>query len=184
MNIHESRQEEVLLRKSIREIQRLREELKKAKALSDEPIAIVGMSCRAPGAEDVSGYWTILSEERDVIGPFPPRFDVAALYDPDPDAKGKSYAREGGFLRNVDQFDAGFFGISPAEAVALDPQQRLVLEVAWEALEQAGLRPDALSESSTGVYLGSMGSDYALGGASLESLDGHFMTGQASSVLS
>src|SRR3954470_2047821 len=99
-----------------------------------EPDRVCGDVVRRAGRGECLGLLTILSEERDVIGPFPPRFDVAALYDPDPDAKGQSYAREGGFLRNIDQFDAGFFGISPAEAVALDPQQRLVLEVAWEAL--------------------------------------------------
>ncbi|HET6346229.1 MAG TPA: beta-ketoacyl synthase N-terminal-like domain-containing protein, partial [Myxococcota bacterium] len=126
----------------------------------------------------------LLTEGRDVIGAFPERWDIAELYDPDPEARGKSYAREGGFLRDVDQFDAGFFGISPREAVSMDPQQRLVLEVAWEALEQAGLRPGELNESSTGVYLGSMGSDYGQGGASLEALDGYVVTGQASSVLS
>ena len=143
------------------------------------------MSCRAPGGVvDTAGYWALLTEGRDVIGPFPERWDMAALYDPDPDVRGKSYAREGGFLRDVDQFDAGFFGISPREAVSMDPQQRLVLEVAWEALEQAGLRAGALNGSSTGVYLGSMGSDYGQGSASLEALDGYVGTGQASSVLS
>ena len=152
---------------------------------NDEAIAIVSMSCRVPGGViDVEGYWALLAEGRDVIGPFPERWDTQALYDPDPEARGKSYAREGGFLRDVDQFDADFFGISPREAVSMDPQQRLVLEVAWEALERAGLRPGALNGSSTGVYLGSMGSDYGQGNASLESLDGYVATGQASSVLS
>ena len=153
--------------------------------MSDEPIAIIAMSCRTPGGvDDAAGYWALLEEGRDVIGPFPARWDVEALYDPDPETRGKSYAREGGFLRDVDRFDAVFFGISPREAVSMDPQQRLVLEVAWEALERAGLRPGDLNESSTGVYLGSMGTDYGQGGASLEALDGYVGTGQASSVIS
>ena len=143
------------------------------------------MSCRTPGGVvDPEGYWALLEEERDAIGPFPERWDTDALFDPDPEAIGKSYAREGGFLRDVDQFDAAFFGISPREAAAMDPQQRLVLEMAWEALERAGLRPDALNESMTGVYLGSMGSDYVQASASLEALAGYIGTGQASSVLS
>ncbi|WP_245305563.1 type I polyketide synthase, partial [Bradyrhizobium sp. LTSP857] len=151
----------------------------------DEPIAIVAMSCRTPGeVKDSEAYWTLLAEERDAIGPFPARWDSHALYDPDPETRGKSYAREGGFLYDVDQFDAGFFGIAPREAVSMDPQQRLVLEVVWEALEKAGLQPEALNESSTGVYLGAMRSDYRQSGISLESMDGYAETGQASSVLS
>ena len=151
----------------------------------DEPIAIVAMSCRTPGGVgDADAYWSLLAEERDVIGPFPARWDRYALYDPDPETLGKSYAREGGFLQDVDHFDAGFFGIAPREAVSMDPQQRLVLEVVWEALEKAGLQPEALNESSAGVYLGAMRSDYRQSGISLESMDGYAETGQASSVLS
>ncbi|MCK1410434.1 type I polyketide synthase, partial [Bradyrhizobium sp. 76] len=151
----------------------------------DEPIAIIAMSCRTPGdVKDSESYWTLLAEERDAIGPFPARWDSHALYDPDPEMRGKSYAREGGFLYDIDQFDAGFFGIAPREAVSMDPQQRLVLEVVWEALEKAGLQPELLNESSTGVYLGAMRSDYRQSGVSLESMDGYVETGQASSVLS
>ena len=153
--------------------------------VNDEPIAIVAMSCRTPGGvENTEAYWTLLAEGRDAIGPFPPRWDSDALYDPDPETLGKSYAREGGFLHGADQFDAGFFGIAPREAVSMDPQQRLVLEVVWEALENAGLQPGALNESSTGVYLGSRGVDYRRSGISLEALDGYVETGQAGSVLS
>jgi pimaricinolide synthase PimS1 len=150
----------------------------------DAAIAIIAMACRTPGAiENPDAYWALLRDGRDAIGPFPPRWDTEALYDPDPDAPGKSLASKGGFIRNVDCFDAGFFGISAREAQAMDPQQRLVLEVAWEALEHAGILPETLSASPTGVYLGSMGSDYA-GMTSLEALDGYRATGQASSVLS
>ena len=153
--------------------------------VNDEPIAIVAMSCRTPGGvENTEAYWTLLAEGRDAIGPFPARWDSDALYDPDPETLGKSYAREGGFLHGADQFDAGFFGIAPREAVSMDPQQRLVLEVVWEALENAGLQPGALNESSTGVYLGSRGVDYRRSGISLEALDGYVETGQAGSVLS
>jgi acyl transferase domain-containing protein len=178
-------QQELLARKSLREITRLRAALKRAESPLSEPIAVVGMSCRAPGGiENVEGYWSLLAEGRDAVGPFPARWDVEALYDPDPDAIGKSYTREGGFLRNVDQFDADFFAISPRESVAMDPQQRLVLEVSWEALEHAGIRPETLNESSTGVYLGSMGSDYRRLRDSLAALNGYMGTGRASSVLS
>ena len=152
---------------------------------TDEPIAIIAMACRVPGGVvDPEGYWAVLDEGRDVIGSFPARWDTEELYDPDPDAPGKSYARQGGFVRDADAFDAEFFGISPREAQAMDPQQRLVLEVAWEALERSGIIPTSLRESSTGVYLGSMGSDYGQADGSLERFDGYRTTGQASSVLS
>ncbi|HKP55149.1 MAG TPA: beta-ketoacyl synthase N-terminal-like domain-containing protein, partial [Polyangiales bacterium] len=149
-----------------------------------EPIAIVGMSVRAPGhVVDLEGYWDLLREGRDVIGGFPERWDVEALYDPNPDARGKTYTRSGGFLDGIELFDTQFFEISPREAALIDPQQRLVLEVAWEALERAGIQPRALKDSVTGVYVGTMGSDYQEhGAASLDDVDGH-RTGGASSVL-
>ncbi|RST09701.1 type I polyketide synthase, partial [Streptomyces sp. WAC05374] len=152
----------------------------------DEPIAIVSMACRLPGGVDTpEGFWDLLAGGRDAIGPFPARWDALDVYDPDPDAVGKSYIREGGFIEGVDGFDASFFGISPREAVSMDPQQRLVLEASWEALERAGIRPDSLGESRTGVYLGTMGSDYSnQQGRGLDTLDGYVGTGNASSVVS
>ena len=154
-----------------------------------EPIAIIGMACRWPGGvETPEEYWQLLAQGRDAIAPFPhERWDVESLYDPDPVTAGKTYCRHGGFLRGIDQFDASFFSITPREAVAMDPQQRLVLETVWEAIESAQLLPAQLSHSQTGVYLGSMGSDYLLHSAAattLQELDGYCGTGQASSVLS
>ncbi|MFJ7416947.1 type I polyketide synthase, partial [Streptomyces sp. NPDC098077] len=158
----------------------------RATEAADEPIAVVSMACRLPGGIDTpEAFWALLAEERDGIGPFPSRWDALDVYDPDPEAVGKSYIRDGGFLAGAEDFDAGFFGISPREAVSMDPQQRLVLEASWEALERAGIRPEELSESRTGVYLGTMGSDYSTQqGRGLAELDGYVGTGNASSVVS
>ncbi|MGW1985514.1 SDR family NAD(P)-dependent oxidoreductase [Streptomyces collinus] len=152
---------------------------------ADEPIAVVAMACRLPGGiTDPDGLWRLVAEGRDAVGPFPAgRWDVESLYDPDPDALGKSYAREGGFLDDIESFDAGFFGITPREAAAMDPQQRLLLETSWEALERAGIVPAALAGSTTGVYVGMFGSDY-LAGSRLDQLDGYVGTGSALSVAS
>ncbi|HEV2344044.1 MAG TPA: SDR family NAD(P)-dependent oxidoreductase, partial [Actinocrinis sp.] len=152
---------------------------------ADEPIAIVSMACRFPGGvADPEQFWRLLADGRDAIGPFPAdRWDVEALYDPDPEAPGKSYAREGGFLGGIDAFDARFFGITAREAAAMDPQQRLLLETAWEALERAGIVPSRLAGSMTGVYIGMFGSEYA-SGSSLEQLDGYYGTGTSLSVAS
>ncbi|MER6471171.1 SDR family NAD(P)-dependent oxidoreductase [Streptomyces collinus] len=152
---------------------------------ADEPIAVVSMACRLPGGvTDPDGLWRLVAEGRDAVGPFPAgRWDVESLYDPDPDAPGKSYAREGGFLDDIESFDAGFFGITPREAAAMDPQQRLLLETAWEALERAGIVPAGLAGSTTGVYVGMFGSDY-LAGSRLDQLDGYVGTGSALSVAS
>ncbi|MFD3617923.1 SDR family NAD(P)-dependent oxidoreductase [Streptomyces sp. NPDC058676] len=152
---------------------------------SDEPVALVAMACRLPGGvSDPEGLWDLVTRGRDAVGPFPAgRWDVESLYDPDPEARGKSYAREGGFLDDIESFDAGFFGITPKEAAAMDPQQRLLLETTWEALERAGIVPARLAGSSTGVYVGMFGSDY-LSGSRLDQLDGYVGTGTALSVAS
>jgi amino acid adenylation domain-containing protein len=120
-----------------------------------EPIAIVGMSCKFPDAPDLDTFWRVLRDGIDTTTEIPSeRWDLAAFYDPDPNTEGKMYIRRGAFLKDVDKFDAQFFGISPREAESMDPRQRILLEVTWEAFENAGINPDNLRESLTGVYLG------------------------------
>ncbi|QNP67905.1 SDR family NAD(P)-dependent oxidoreductase (plasmid) [Streptomyces genisteinicus] len=150
-----------------------------------EPIAIVSMACRFPGGiASPEEYWDLLHEGRDAIGGFPARWDDLDLYDPTPQVPGKSYAREGGFIDGIEGFDAEFFGVPPREAQSMDPQQRIVLETVWEALERAGVRPDTLTGSRTGVYLGAMRADYADDQTGLTYLDGYQGTGVSSSVIS
>ena len=127
-----------------------------AATAASEAIAIVGMSCRAPGGlTSPESYWSLLESGGDGVGPLPRRWSRELLRRLEVATGG--LAQEGGFVDEVEEFDAGFFGISPREAMEMDPQQRLLLEVAWEALERAGIRPEALTESRTGVYLGSIG---------------------------
>lgn len=126
-----------------------------------EPIAIIGMACRFPGAKNSEAFWKLLRDGRDVITTVPPeRWESRAFYDPAPATPGKMNSRWGGFLEQVDHFDAHFFEISPREAMFMDPQQRLLLEVAWEALEHAGLAPAQLANSQTGVFIGISNYDY------------------------
>ncbi len=151
----------------------------------DEPIAIVGVGCRFPGGVDsAEGLWEVVAGGRDVVSEFPRDrgWDVEGLFDADPDAVGRTYTRWGGFVEDVAGFDAGFFGITPGEALAMDPQQRLLLECAWEALEDGGIDPLGLRGSATGVFVGIMASEY--GGGPAGGVEGYGLTGQAVSVAS
>jgi acyl transferase domain-containing protein len=126
-----------------------------------EPIAVIGLACRFPGADNPEQFWQALLSGRDAVTEVPrDRWDMDACFDADPRAPGKSYSRWGAFLDRVDEFDAAFFGISPREAQQMDPRQRILLETAWEALENAALAPERLAGSNTGVFIGHMVGDY------------------------
>jgi acyl transferase domain-containing protein/acyl carrier protein len=127
-----------------------------------EPIAIIGIGCRFPGAENPQAFWQLLCDGVDAITEIPrDRWDLDQLYNPDPDVPGTINSRYGGFLEQIDQFDPSFFGIAPREAMSMDPQQRLLLEVAWEALEDAGQVREQLEGSQTGVFIGISTNDYS-----------------------
>ncbi|RZD55374.1 beta-ketoacyl synthase [Streptomyces albidoflavus] len=163
-----------------------RQRLAEVESAAREPVAVVGIGCRYPGGvRGPEDLWRVLDSGTDTVGGFPEDrgWDLDALYDADPDRSGTSYTRSGGFLPDATAFDAGFFGMSPREALATDPQHRLLLETAWEALEQAGLDPRELRGSRTGVYAGLMYSDYAarLGRVPPE-VEGYVGNGTAPSV--
>ncbi|RKS09660.1 myxalamid-type polyketide synthase MxaE and MxaD [Nocardiopsis sp. Huas11] len=126
-----------------------------------EPIAIVGMGCRMPGGGGLEEYWRLLTEGTDAVGEVPAeRWDAHGLYDPDPAVPGRMNTRWGGFLDDVTGFDAAFFGLTAREVERMDPQQRLVLEVACEALENAGTGPASLADTATGVFMGASTYDH------------------------
>jgi acyl transferase domain-containing protein/surfactin synthase thioesterase subunit/acyl carrier protein len=167
------------------EIARLESKNRQPKKGTNEPIAVIGMACRFPGAPNLERFWKLLESGTDATTEVPAdRWDIDAYHDPDPDKPGKMYTRRGGFLEQVDQFDAPFFQISPREAINLDPQHRLLLEVSWEALEHGAISPSGLRDSRTGVYMGLIASDYMdlLLSAGPESIDPYFATGNFNST--
>nr|WP_034592965.1 SDR family NAD(P)-dependent oxidoreductase [Hamadaea tsunoensis] len=150
------------LKRTAAELQQARRDLDEVRAKAAEPIAVVGMACRYPGGvRTPADLWSVLADGRDVIGEFPADrgWDVDGIYDPQP-RPDKTYVRRGGFLDDAAGFDADFFGISPNDARRADPQQRVLLETCWEAVEGAGIDPLALHGSTTGVYAGLMYHDY------------------------
>jgi acyl transferase domain-containing protein len=173
------------LKRAIVEIRDLKARLAAAEGRGREPVALVGMGLRFPGgAHDADSFWELLWTGTDAIREIPSeRWDAGALYDPDPDVPGRMATRWGGFLDDIDRFDAGFFGISPREAETMDPQQRLLLEVGWEALEDAGIPTASLFGSNAGVFVGIANSDYMrLLLADSEQIDTYTTTGNALSI--
>lgn len=151
-----------------------------------EPIAVIGLACRLPQAPGPDAFWTLLRDGTDAVTEVPAdRWDAAAHHAADPGAPGRSTSTRGGFLDDVSGFDPAFFGISPREATVMDPQQRLVLELAWEALEFARIVPATLHGSRTGVFVGAMADGYATLAArqGLEAITQHSMTGLQRGVL-
>lgn len=173
------------VKRALLELRMLRGRLEAAEGRLHAPVAVIGMGLRLPGGvEDAAGLEQLLWSGVDAIGDIPAnRWPLEPVFDADPDAPGKMSTRFGGFLKDVDKFDAAFFGISPREAASMDPQQRLLLELAWESLENAAIAPDSLNGSRMGVYVGLGNVDYSRATfPNRDLIDPYFATGACSSV--
>jgi myxalamid-type polyketide synthase MxaC len=174
---------EQTLQQALVAIKRLRSRVEELESTGREPIAIIGLGCRFPGAAiDPDGFWELLRSGRDAVSEIPPdRWDVEQFYSDNPDAPDKAYTRSGAFLDNIKDFDAAFFGVPPGEADRMDPQQRLMLEVAWEAIERAEIADPA--GSNTGVFVGVTHGDFFTLAREEGGIDNYFGTGTNHSVI-
>ncbi|MBI3243486.1 MAG: type I polyketide synthase, partial [Chloroflexi bacterium] len=187
-NTSEQLDRRALLQNALVALEEMQAKLDASEQARREPIAIIGLSCRFPrGANSPEEFWQLLRDNVDAVTEVPPeRWNADEYYDANPDAMGKMYTRHGAFLDAFpDKFDAAFFGISPREAITMDPQHRLLLEVSWEALENAGMSPNSLAGSQTGVFVGMCTNDYSqmqarLGG--VEIMDTYSGSGAAHSI--
>jgi acyl transferase domain-containing protein/acyl carrier protein len=177
---------QALMTKALHELRDLRAQVAAYQTAATEPIAVIGIGCRLPGgADNPTAFWENLQAGVDAITEVPrDRWAAAAYYDPNPTTPGKITTKFGGFISQLQEFDAAFFGIAPREAVSLDPQQRLLLEVAWEALEQAGIPPKQLAGSATGVFIGISSNDYSqrLLSRDRREIDAYLATGNSHST--
>src|SRR5436190_2563716 len=181
--MYEEQQEKIVdyLRRVTVDLRRARQRIQELEHDKYDPVVIVAMGCRYPGgADSPDRLWQLLAEGADTVGAFPTDrgWDLDAL------AGGGSATSQGSFLPDAADFDADFFGISPREALAMDPQQRLLLEVGWETIEHAGINPQSLAGTPTGVFIGAASGDYAAGLAGTAGSEGFALTGNALSVIS
>ncbi|NEQ95844.1 MAG: hypothetical protein F6K30_03780, partial [Cyanothece sp. SIO2G6] len=186
MKLNTEQVQRSLIENALKEIRQLRQQVKANEDAQREPIAIIGIGCRFPGgANSPADFWQLLANGVDAITPIPSdRWNVDAYYDGDRRTPGKMYTRQGGFIDHPYGFDAHFFGIAPKEARSLDPQQRLLLELSWEALEEAGIVPETLVGSPTGVFVGISSNDYSqqLLNRPASEIDAYLATGNSHST--